>query len=113
MIVFTTKDRISKRRRELYAGSSVSSINARSTDERTVVLPKVPPCRHCGAYKFYKESEFFCCSKGDITLAESVFCTTGLYSLAHHYNRYTSEEFSEHDSDIQQPFYFYFYWNIM
>ncbi|GAA0158820.1 hypothetical protein LIER_38729 [Lithospermum erythrorhizon] len=25
-------------------------------DERTCVLPKVPPCRYCGAHKFYRET---------------------------------------------------------
>ncbi|GAA0166267.1 hypothetical protein LIER_40160 [Lithospermum erythrorhizon] len=37
----------------------------------TIILPKVPPCKHCGAYRFYRETNQICCSKGEIRLAES------------------------------------------
>ncbi|GAA0175869.1 hypothetical protein LIER_28965 [Lithospermum erythrorhizon] len=37
----------------------------------TIFLPKVPSCKHCGAYRFYRESDHICCSRGEITLAES------------------------------------------
>ncbi|GAA0160852.1 hypothetical protein LIER_17309 [Lithospermum erythrorhizon] len=42
------------------------------TDARTIILPKVPPCKYCGAYKFFKETDHMCCSKGEISLAESI-----------------------------------------
>ncbi|GAA0175626.1 hypothetical protein LIER_41949 [Lithospermum erythrorhizon] len=37
----------------------------------TIILPKVPSCKHCGAYRFYRETDQICCSRGEITLAES------------------------------------------
>ncbi|GAA0184574.1 hypothetical protein LIER_31862 [Lithospermum erythrorhizon] len=40
-------------------------------DQQMLVLPKVPPCKHCGAHKFYKETPRFCCSGGEVILAET------------------------------------------
>ncbi|GAA0153124.1 hypothetical protein LIER_11438 [Lithospermum erythrorhizon] len=37
----------------------------------TLILPKVPPCKYCGAYRFYREPDSICCSNGQICLAES------------------------------------------
>ncbi|GAA0157575.1 hypothetical protein LIER_14815 [Lithospermum erythrorhizon] len=48
------------------------SVNITSVDARTLILPKVPPCKYCGAFKFYRETKFMCCSKGTIVLAELV-----------------------------------------
>ncbi|GAA0152381.1 hypothetical protein LIER_43172 [Lithospermum erythrorhizon] len=44
----------------------------KNSDERTIILPKVSPCKYCGAYKFFRETDCICCSKGEITLAESI-----------------------------------------
>ncbi|GAA0146280.1 hypothetical protein LIER_06273 [Lithospermum erythrorhizon] len=48
-----------------------ASVEVPLNDPRTLILPKVPPCKYSGAYKFYRESDSFCCSKGQICLAKS------------------------------------------
>ncbi|GAA0160483.1 hypothetical protein LIER_17027 [Lithospermum erythrorhizon] len=49
-------------------------------DKRLLVLPKVPPCKYCGVYKFYRETAHFCCSAGQVSLASTVLpeCLTSL-----------------------------------
>ncbi|GAA0159826.1 hypothetical protein LIER_16523 [Lithospermum erythrorhizon] len=39
-------------------------------DYRLLILPPVAPCKYCGAFKFYKETERFCYSTGEIHLVE-------------------------------------------
>ncbi|GAA0158770.1 hypothetical protein LIER_15713 [Lithospermum erythrorhizon] len=53
-------------------------------DARTLILPKVPPCKYCGAHRFYKETDFICCSKGEIVLAESN--TSSIFVVADYWN---------------------------
>ncbi|GAA0162829.1 hypothetical protein LIER_18840 [Lithospermum erythrorhizon] len=36
----------------------------------TIILSKIPSCKHCGSYKFYRKIDQICCSRGEITLAE-------------------------------------------
>ncbi|KAL6554262.1 hypothetical protein OROMI_019935 [Orobanche minor] len=37
-------------------------------DTKAMQLPTQPPCVHCGAIRFYKESAGFCCRSGQISL---------------------------------------------
>ncbi|GAA0167936.1 hypothetical protein LIER_22770 [Lithospermum erythrorhizon] len=37
-----------------------------------LILPKVSPCKYCGAHKFYKETERFCCSGGELILSQAI-----------------------------------------
>ncbi|KAL6552902.1 hypothetical protein OROHE_008266 [Orobanche hederae] len=37
-------------------------------DTKAMQLPTQPPCVHCGAIRFYKESASFCCRSGQISL---------------------------------------------
>ncbi|GAA0169076.1 hypothetical protein LIER_23633 [Lithospermum erythrorhizon] len=48
-----------------------ASVDVCLNGPRTLILPKVSPCKYCGAYRFYRESNSICCSKGEICLAES------------------------------------------
>ncbi|GAA0142813.1 hypothetical protein LIER_03629 [Lithospermum erythrorhizon] len=48
------------------------TVNNNSCDPRTLILPKVSPCKYCGAYKFYRDTDRMCCAGGQIVLAESI-----------------------------------------
>ncbi|GAA0160149.1 hypothetical protein LIER_16768 [Lithospermum erythrorhizon] len=41
-------------------------------DKRMLIFPKVSPCKYCGAHKFYKETERFCCSGGEVMLSQTI-----------------------------------------
>ncbi|KAL6579383.1 hypothetical protein OROMI_009599 [Orobanche minor] len=41
-------------------------------DDRLLILPRVPACRYCAAYKFYRETAHFCCSAGQVSLTPIV-----------------------------------------
>ncbi|GAA0174231.1 hypothetical protein LIER_27670 [Lithospermum erythrorhizon] len=53
-------------------GKANTNVDITQEDVRILILPKVPPCKYCGAYKFYRETDYICCSKGEIVLAESI-----------------------------------------
>ncbi|GAA0167896.1 hypothetical protein LIER_22734 [Lithospermum erythrorhizon] len=53
-------------------GKPNTNVDITQEDARTLILPKVPPCKYCGAYRFYRETNYICCSKGEIALAESI-----------------------------------------
>ncbi|GAA0165809.1 hypothetical protein LIER_40060 [Lithospermum erythrorhizon] len=48
------------------------TVNNNPCDPRTLILPKVFPCKYCGAYKFYRETDRMCCAGGQIVLTESI-----------------------------------------
>ncbi|GAA0187449.1 hypothetical protein LIER_34737 [Lithospermum erythrorhizon] len=63
----SNRDEIDRKQRERYAAKKQKGVQLTvdpPIDGRTLILPRVPACTYCGAYKFYNETANFCCSLG-------------------------------------------------